>query len=144
VEGSGRGIILMHCPGICLELLGKTTINLSQDSRSPGRYFNPGPPEYEAGLLTTRPLCSVTLQLKFGINVVIVITYYYYCTVYITHNKCSNFDLMMTRFLSKHVTGRKTRQTSYSCGKYSEGVISDGIQKHCEVEKTHHVSKLQK
>jgi hypothetical protein len=30
-----------------------------QDSRSPGRYLNPGPPEYEAGVLTTRPRRSV-------------------------------------------------------------------------------------
>jgi hypothetical protein len=41
--------------GICLEGLRKTTKNLSQDSRSPGRDLNPGPPEYEAGVLTTRP-----------------------------------------------------------------------------------------
>jgi hypothetical protein len=27
----------------------------SQDNRSPGRDFSPGPPEYEAGVLTTRP-----------------------------------------------------------------------------------------
>jgi hypothetical protein len=33
--------------------------NLSQDSRSPGLYLNPGPPEYEAGGLTTRPRLSV-------------------------------------------------------------------------------------
>jgi hypothetical protein len=29
--------------------------NLSQDSRSLGRDFNPGPPKYVAGMLTTRP-----------------------------------------------------------------------------------------
>jgi hypothetical protein len=27
---------------------------ISQDSRSPGRDLNPGPPKYEAGVLTTR------------------------------------------------------------------------------------------
>jgi hypothetical protein len=27
--------------------------NLSHNSRSPGRDLNPGPPEYEAGVLTT-------------------------------------------------------------------------------------------
>jgi hypothetical protein len=26
-----------------------------QDTRSPGRYLNPGRPEYEVGMLTTRP-----------------------------------------------------------------------------------------
>jgi hypothetical protein len=38
---------------ICLEGLRKTTRNLSQDSRSPCQDLNPGPPEYEAGVLTT-------------------------------------------------------------------------------------------
>jgi len=28
--------------------------NVSQDSRSPGRVLKPGPPEYEAVVLTTR------------------------------------------------------------------------------------------
>jgi hypothetical protein len=34
--------------------------NLSQDSQSPGRDLNPGPPEYEAEVLTTRSRSSVT------------------------------------------------------------------------------------
>jgi hypothetical protein len=41
---------------------GRTEIsheNLSQDSRSPGLDSNPGSPEYEAGVLTTRPRRSV-------------------------------------------------------------------------------------
>jgi hypothetical protein len=33
--------------------------NLNQDSQSPGRDLNPGPPEYEAEMLTTRPLRMV-------------------------------------------------------------------------------------
>jgi hypothetical protein len=37
----------------------KNTENLSQDSRSPRRYLNPGPHEYEAVLLTTLPQRSV-------------------------------------------------------------------------------------
>jgi hypothetical protein len=45
-------------PGIHLGLR-KTAKNLSQDSRSPVRDFNLGPPEYKAGVLTTRPLHSV-------------------------------------------------------------------------------------
>jgi hypothetical protein len=36
-------------PGICIEGLRKTTKNLSQDSWSPGRDLNTGPPKYEAG-----------------------------------------------------------------------------------------------
>jgi hypothetical protein len=50
---------LKHFPVILLEGLRKTTKYLSQDSRSPGRKLNHGPPEYEAGVLTTRPRRSV-------------------------------------------------------------------------------------
>jgi hypothetical protein len=35
--------------------------NLSQVNRSPGRDFNPRPPEYEAGVLATRPRHSMIL-----------------------------------------------------------------------------------
>jgi hypothetical protein len=59
LEGSGRGLVLRYYPGIRLARLRKTTINLSQDIRSPGRKFNPGPPKYEVGVLTTRPRRSV-------------------------------------------------------------------------------------
>jgi hypothetical protein len=52
---------LRYYPGIRLGGLRKTTKNLSQGSRSPGRDLNPGPPEYEAGVLTTRPRRSVNL-----------------------------------------------------------------------------------
>jgi hypothetical protein len=50
---------LRYSPVICLEGLRKNTKNLSQDSRCPGRDLNLGPPEYEAGVLTTRPRRSV-------------------------------------------------------------------------------------
>jgi hypothetical protein len=49
--GSGRGLILRYYPGIVVESLRKITKNLSQDSRSPGRDLNPGPPEYESEVL---------------------------------------------------------------------------------------------
>jgi hypothetical protein len=55
VEGSGRGLILRYFPAGTEE----NHENLSQDSRSPGRNLNLGPPKYEAGLLTTRPWRSV-------------------------------------------------------------------------------------
>jgi hypothetical protein len=61
-KGCGRNrswVILRHYPGICLERLSKSTGNFNQDSRSPGRDFNPGPPEYEEGVLTPR---SVTVD----------------------------------------------------------------------------------
>jgi hypothetical protein len=46
---------LRSYPGIYLEGLRKTMKTLSQDSQFPGRDLNPGPPEYEAGVLTTHP-----------------------------------------------------------------------------------------
>jgi hypothetical protein len=54
VEGSGRGLIYSTNPAVGLGGLRKTTKNLGQDSWSPGRDLNPGPPEYETGVLTTR------------------------------------------------------------------------------------------
>jgi hypothetical protein len=57
---------LRYYPVICLEGLRKTTKNLSQDRRSLGRDLNPGPPEYEAGVLTTRPRRSVSPVLPLG------------------------------------------------------------------------------
>jgi hypothetical protein len=44
---------LRHYPGVLLDGLMITTKNLSQDSRSPCRHSNLGPPEYEVGLLIT-------------------------------------------------------------------------------------------
>jgi hypothetical protein len=46
-------------PGNRVEGTTKTTKNLSQDSRSPARDLNPGPPEYEARVSPTRPRRSV-------------------------------------------------------------------------------------
>jgi hypothetical protein len=59
LEGSCRGLILRKYFSIRLEVLRKITKNLSQDSRFPCLYLNPGLPEYEAGVLTTRPRRSV-------------------------------------------------------------------------------------
>jgi hypothetical protein len=61
LEESGRDLILRYYPGIHLQGLRETTKNLSQDSRSPDRDINPGPPEYE-GVLTIRSQRSVTLR----------------------------------------------------------------------------------
>jgi hypothetical protein len=45
---------LRYYPGFCLEGLRKIRKTLSgEDSRSSGRYLNPGPPEFEAGVITT-------------------------------------------------------------------------------------------
>jgi hypothetical protein len=60
MEGSGRGLIFFNYPIICLEELRKTTKNLSQDNQSLGRDLNARPPEYDAGVLTTRPWCLVS------------------------------------------------------------------------------------
>jgi hypothetical protein len=53
VQGSGGGLITRYYPGIRLEGLRKTTKDLNRDSQSPGRDVSPGPPEFEAGVLTT-------------------------------------------------------------------------------------------
>jgi hypothetical protein len=52
-----------HYPGICLDGLRKTTNDFCQDTQSPGRDLNPGSPECEAGVLTTRPEHSVEFTL---------------------------------------------------------------------------------
>jgi hypothetical protein len=52
VEGSGSDQILRYYPGIILEALRKTTKTLSHDSSSLSLDLNPGPPEYETGVLT--------------------------------------------------------------------------------------------
>jgi hypothetical protein len=60
LEGGDRGsIYCRYYPGIFLDGLRKTSKTLSQDSRSLGRNLDPGPPEYEAGVLTTRQQGSV-------------------------------------------------------------------------------------
>jgi hypothetical protein len=55
---------LRHYPGIYLKRLRKIMEKLSQDRRSPDRDFKPGPPEYEAGMLTTRPRLPVRVFFK--------------------------------------------------------------------------------
>jgi hypothetical protein len=57
LEGSGRGLILRHYPGIHLEGLRKAMKIRSQDSRSPGRGLKQGPPEHETEVSITRPRC---------------------------------------------------------------------------------------
>jgi hypothetical protein len=68
LERGGRGIILRYHPGMLLEGLRKNTKNLSQDSRSQGRDWSPGFPQYEAGVYHTRPRRSV----RFYVNCLIV------------------------------------------------------------------------
>jgi hypothetical protein len=63
--GSGSGLIVRFYPSIRLERLRTITKNLSQDNWSPGRDLNPGHPEYEAGVPTSRPRRSV---FKVGIR----------------------------------------------------------------------------
>jgi hypothetical protein len=63
---------------IRLEVLSKNTKNLSQDSRSLDRYLKPVPPEYGAGVLTTRPQRLVinveVLTVKMSVPVFRVVT----------------------------------------------------------------------
>jgi hypothetical protein len=53
-------LLSRHSPGWTEENHG----SLSQDSWSPLRNLNPGPPEYEAGVLTTRLRSSVDFYCK--------------------------------------------------------------------------------
>jgi hypothetical protein len=55
MEGSRPGLILRYYSRICPEDLRRTMKNLGQTSQSQGRDLNPGPPEYEAGVLNTQP-----------------------------------------------------------------------------------------
>jgi hypothetical protein len=55
LEGISRGLILRYSLGIRLEGLRKTTKGLCKDIWSLDPDFNPGPLEYEAGVLTTQP-----------------------------------------------------------------------------------------
>jgi hypothetical protein len=61
MEGSGRGLILRHNPGSCLEGMRKATKIFSQNYQYPGQDINPGLPEYESGVLTTRTQLSVII-----------------------------------------------------------------------------------
>jgi hypothetical protein len=64
-EGSGSCVILRLFPGIRLEGLRKTTKYPNKDSRFPVRELNPEPPEYEAGVSSTRPRRSVIFTLHY-------------------------------------------------------------------------------
>jgi hypothetical protein len=50
---------LRYDPGMCLEGLRKTMRILSWDIQSLSWDFNPGPPEYKAGVLTTHLQCLI-------------------------------------------------------------------------------------
>jgi hypothetical protein len=55
LEGSSRGLILMYYHSPRLDKLKRNTKNLSHYNRPPGRDLNAQFPEYEAGVLATRP-----------------------------------------------------------------------------------------
>jgi hypothetical protein len=63
--GSGRGLISRYYPGIRLEGLRKTTKISIRIAGRQDREPNPGPPEYEAGVLATRSRRSV-VDKRFG------------------------------------------------------------------------------
>jgi hypothetical protein len=55
LEGSVNGLISRYYICITLEGLNKITKNFGYGSRCLGRDLNPGPPEYEAGMINARP-----------------------------------------------------------------------------------------
>jgi hypothetical protein len=91
---------LKYYPGIRLEGRRKTTKTLSQDSWSPGRDLNPGPPEYEAGMLTTRPwrwflLGSEVRRTLFQNNVKFL------RTLYVSFTRCKFHETICQLSLKK-------------------------------------------
>jgi hypothetical protein len=52
-----------------MEELRKNHETLSQDSRFPSRYLNPGPPEQKTGLLTTQLQRSLVLYVPLNVSV---------------------------------------------------------------------------
>jgi hypothetical protein len=73
MEGSDNGRILRYYPEICLEGLRKTMKKLSQYHLPPGRDLNQGPPEYEAGELTTQLQRSVFIIINRIVTVTITV-----------------------------------------------------------------------
>jgi hypothetical protein len=63
-EGSGFGLIEGAIAAFVCKDWGETT-KTCQNSVSPGTRFKPESPEYEVGVLTTRPRCSVRLFTNF-------------------------------------------------------------------------------
>jgi hypothetical protein len=55
---------LRYYPRIFMEILRKSTRNLSRGSQSQGRYLNPGTFENEVIVLPTQPQCSLTVCTK--------------------------------------------------------------------------------
>jgi hypothetical protein len=72
-------VLFQHSPGGTDE-----THEKPQDIRSPGSDFNPGPPEYEAGMLTTRPRPR---RLRFYVESFrwIILTKYFNYVLYSTN-----------------------------------------------------------
>jgi hypothetical protein len=59
-EGCGCGCGPFYCPKTCLERLKKTTRMLIHDIWPPHSEMNVIIPEFEAGVIISRPLLSVT------------------------------------------------------------------------------------
>jgi hypothetical protein len=74
--GCGRKRILGTFPAFAWISWGIMKKTLRQYSRSPGRYLNPGPPEYEAGVPITRPRhssCLFVLIIVWQITVTLLL-----------------------------------------------------------------------
>jgi hypothetical protein len=84
-KGCGRKrswLNLRYYTSICLEVLKK---NISQDNRSPGRDLNPGPPEYDAGMLTTKLRRSVS-SARYLIDLFISDFLYFLPCLFLSHS----------------------------------------------------------
>jgi hypothetical protein len=67
-KGYGRKLSWPDFKVLYRDILMKTTKNLRQNSRSPGRELNSGPLEYEAGVLTTLSREVRCVHVRVGVS----------------------------------------------------------------------------
>jgi hypothetical protein len=91
LEGSCRDLILRYYPGNRLEGLRKTTKSLSQGNRSTGLDLKPGPPKYEAEVLSTLP----NFPNSWGFVIICKIKFTYLLYIYIA--ACLTVDFKQPR-----------------------------------------------
>jgi hypothetical protein len=104
LEGSSYGLILRFHPSIHLDGLRKTTKNISQDIWSLDLDLNLGPPEYEAGMLTTQPQ-----RLVFSARMSIVETVLLNCQRVNQYHYTLNCGLKILSFWGqKNMVGRQS------------------------------------
>jgi hypothetical protein len=114
LDKTGRSLILRYCPGIHMVELRKTTKNISHDSRFPNPDLNTGPPEYEAGVLTTRSRRSLSVTVTIIYSEIYCLWSHSTAQI-LQSNKHSTGATNAQLFRNILVTARLHHQKSY-CG----------------------------